>query len=669
MTNNIINDISKIFLTKDGRLNSNLFKDTNETYIKYYKLLKELTPFLDNDAKFPERFYCVKNNITNITCPTCKQNKLKFLNFLKGYQKGCSISCSMQGNKRQENLKGKHRIQTKQGLFYAEEVTLNQVLELTKFPEKYKIIQEKYDLDVYTLYQWIRNDKEVKECLCGCGKECETQYIKGHSARILNKGKKIGSLELYIEKYGKEEGTKLYEKNVYNKTNKGKLENLVKEYGEDIGKQKFKEMTSKQGEQNTLQYKIDKYGEEEGKKRHRENTIRKGINSKQFFIDKYGEEIGSKKYEEIYEKKKNFGIVNRQKAFERILLENIYIPLFNKDDLNILKKFKFKCIKCNKEFESESLYLVTCECYKKIVAKTQYEIYNFIKDHYTKDVKYNKRFDGEDEFGKICKREIDIYLPDLKIGFEYDGFYRHCSNNEKLKPTYHRDKTRFFNRLGITIFHIFEDEWKQKKDIVKSMILSKIGYKFKKIHAKNKNCVIKEVSYQESLEFLNNNHIQGGDNSKYRLGIFYKNELVSLMTFLLGESIRSKGIILSRFASKIGYSVIEGFSTLLKKSCLKYNFKEDIDSFADLRWVNPDKNVYILNGFTVLENNDIDYYYVIRENRFKKDNFKKINIEQKVKKGDLSFYDEDLSEFENMKINGIYHIYDCGKIKYRYKIK
>jgi len=46
-----------------------------------------------------------------------------------------------------------------------------------------------------------------------------------------------------------------------------------------------------------------------------------------------------------------------------------------------------------------------------------------------------------------------------------------------------------------------------------------------------RKCVIKEITSKEAKEFLNNNHIQGGINAKYNIGLYYNNELVSLMTF------------------------------------------------------------------------------------------------------------------------------------------
>ena len=53
----------------------------------------------------------------------------------------------------------------------------------------------------------------------------------------------------------------------------------------------------------------------------------------------------------------------------------------------------------------------------------------------------------------IQNREIDIYIPDLKIGIEYDGRYYH----PKLSRSKEERKDEFFRSIGISIIRIKED--------------------------------------------------------------------------------------------------------------------------------------------------------------------------------------------------------------------
>jgi hypothetical protein len=100
--------------------------------------------------------------------------------------------------------------------------------------------------------------------------------------------------------------------------------------------------------------------------------------------------------------------------------------------------------------------------------------------------------------------ELDIYLPDLKLAFEFNGLYWHNEINKQ--NNYHLIKTIKCEKKGIHLIHIYEDDWLYKQDIIKSRILNLLG-KSEKIMARK--CLIKEVQFKESKAFLEKNHIQG----------------------------------------------------------------------------------------------------------------------------------------------------------------
>lgn len=59
--------------------------------------------------------------------------------------------------------------------------------------------------------------------------------------------------------------------------------------------------------------------------------------------------------------------------------------------------------------------------------------------------------------------EIDIFIPSLNVGIEYNGCYHHSSVNKPI--TYHKDKYELCKENGITLIHVFEfeDELKWKR--------------------------------------------------------------------------------------------------------------------------------------------------------------------------------------------------------------
>ena len=250
--------------------------------------------------------------------------------------------------------------------------------------------------------------------------------------------------------------------------------------------------------------------------------------------------------------------------------------------------------------------------------------------------------------------EIDIYLPELKIGFEFNGLYWH--SDEFKSKRYHLEKLNFFKSKGIRIIYIWEDSWLNKRDIIKSQILNWLKLNTNIIYArKTKISIINDISLIRS--FLNTNHIQGYVNSSIGIGLFIDNELVTLMTFDKFEGrkkMKEDEWNLSRLCSKLNTNIAGSASKLLNFFIKKFNPKRII-SFSDKEWSNGD--IYFNLGFDKLYESDVNYKYVINGERKNKQNFKKSNL---VKIG----YDKTISEGKIMESIGYYRVYDCGQMKF-----
>lgn len=118
-------------------------------------------------------------------------------------------------------------------------------------------------------------------------------------------------------------------------------------------------------------------------------------------------------------------------------------------------------------------------------------------------------------------------MPELNLAFEYNELHWH-SELYKNKD-YHINKTKMCKKQNIRLFHIYEDVWNYKQEIIKSMILNNIGKQKHKIFARK--CKIKEVTNNKLIRsFLDKNHIQGFVGSSVKIGLYYNDELVSLIT-------------------------------------------------------------------------------------------------------------------------------------------
>jgi len=137
-----------------------------------------------------------------------------------------------------------------------------------------------------------------------------------------------------------------------------------------------------------------------------------------------------------------------------------------------------------------------CNPVERFSSVLEDELYEYVSSVYDGEIIQNYR----------SKMEIDIYLPDINLGFEFNGLYWH---SELYKDSnYHINKLRYFKEKEIRIINIWEDDWVEKSEIVKSQIKNWIGLNSgSKIWARN--CEVREVEKSEALRFLDENHIQG----------------------------------------------------------------------------------------------------------------------------------------------------------------
>jgi hypothetical protein len=252
-------------------------------------------------------------------------------------------------------------------------------------------------------------------------------------------------------------------------------------------------------------------------------------------------------------------------------------------------------------------------------------------------------------------KEIDILIPSHNVAIECNGLYWH--SEEYIDKNYHLNKTELCEKQGIQLIHIFEDEWLFKKEIVKSRLLNILGLTTRKIYARKTEII--EVTNEEARDFLNINHIQGYSNSKIKLGLYYNNELVSLMTFgglrkVMGQKQIEGSFELIRFCNQLNTTVIGGADKLLKHFIKIYKPKEVI-SYADRRWSMG--GLYEKLGFNFVKNTTQNYFYLINKNREYRFKYRKDVL---ISQG----FDSSISEHKIMLSRGIYRVYDCGNKKY-----
>lgn len=254
----------------------------------------------------------------------------------------------------------------------------------------------------------------------------------------------------------------------------------------------------------------------------------------------------------------------------------------------------------------------------------------------------------------LIDSEIDIFLPDFRIGINYNEMYWHSEQEGKGKY-YHLDNTMMAENKEIFLIQIFEFEWITKKMQVLSYIKKEIGEYGNIIDVSE--ITIKTIDDVTLNNFLITNSLEPKDSKiRRRKGVFKNNELVAVMSTMVTKN----KIEITRFSEKMGVTFNKNIFKILLNS---FNFDKGLPIYY---YVNrryhryADKNIIQL-GFNFEGSTEPSLGYTKKSNEYiTASKVTKSNIETYVLN-----YDENLTINENMVLNGYYTIWDCGKFVYK----
>lgn len=187
------------------------------------------------------------------------------------------------------------------------------------------------------------------------------------------------------------------------------------------------------------------------------------------------------------------------------------------------------------------------------------EIYKFIKDNFTGKIVTNNR-------GVLSNnKEIDIYIPDLKVGIEVNGDYWH--NDEHVEINYHKNKVIEALAKGVRLIHIYEHEWVSSQECIKYLLLNILN-KSEVVYARN--TVVKEIDKETAKTFLNENHLQGYVNSSINIALYENNNLSAVMTFDKPRFNRREEYEVIRLSYRKGINIVGGTEKMFKYFLDKY---------------------------------------------------------------------------------------------------
>lgn len=221
-----------------------------------------------------------------------------------------------------------------------------------------------------------------------------------------------------------------------------------------------------------------------------------------------------------------------------------------------------------------------------------------------------------------------------------------------LSEDYHRKKTELAMNHGFRCIHVWD--W---DDINKVIDLLK---KRPRIYARN--CEVKEIKSEICKEFLSEHHLQGNVNSSIRIGLYYNNSLVSLMTFGSPRYNKNFDIELLRYCSI--YQVVGGAEKLFKYFLNTYSNIESVVSYCDESKFTGD--IYSRLGFNKIGLSFNKHWYNSKTKKHITDNLLRQRGFDQLLGDQYGRFGKGKNNEELMKEHGFLPIIDSGQATYAF---
>lgn len=256
--------------------------------------------------------------------------------------------------------------------------------------------------------------------------------------------------------------------------------------------------------------------------------------------------------------------------------------------------------------------------------------------------------------GKSFDFKVDDYLieinPYITHNINFNPFDK--KNNYKgIDIYYHRDKSKLAQDNGYKCIHLWDwDDWGKIINIIKGQ---------ETIYARK--CEIKEIKYNTEVKnFLNKYHFQGWARCSVMIGLYYNNELISVMTFGKPRYNNKYEWELIRYCSN--KNVIGGAKRLFKYFLNNYKPTSIISYCDNSKFIG---DLYLKLNFIKLKQNTPSCHWFngkdhITDSLLVKQGFSRLINHCESKEDNL----ENMNNKELMLKNGFFQIYDCGQSVY-----
>ena len=288
------------------------------------------------------------------------------------------------------------------------------------------------------------------------------------------------------------------------------------------------------------------------------------------------------------------------------------------------------------------------QCASRAVSSQEQELVNYLSSLLP---------DGEEIITNsrsiISPKELDIYIPSRGIAIEFNGIYWHTESQGK-DCHYHQDKWLSCREKGIQLITVWEDQWRDSPEVVKSMLAHKLGASTGE-HIYARNTIVKEVPLDHARNFCEAHHIQGFTQGSAYLGLYNHNDTLVAVSVWRKNGVRA---YLERYCTSC--IVVGGMGKLLAQgaSWARLQGIQEIVTFSDHEVSNG--GLYQKLGFTLDKELKPDYRYVVDGKRVHKFNYrlKRFRLDPTLD------YHDGMTERELALLNRLERVWDCGKTRW-----
>lgn len=382
---------------------------------------------------------------------------------------------------------------------------------------------------------YVKTLLDGKPQLCGCGCGAETKW----------KSWKEGYVSKYVRGHNAQEDSCWFNKDtikkIHEKRSKGYADGLYKVWNAGLNKQNSEKINaaSQKISDGLKAFYETNVSANLGKTKHTHPGImRAALDKRQKFlsgeIKSWNQGFTKHTHKSVLKASinntNNPGIKDKNKLQrdeyeKRTTVEGFTFLTKYEDYTNKNTKLEIKCNTCGSIFSKRAAHLsmfpVICRnCHP--ISIPQYEIYEYVKSLTDSPVTSNDR-------SVLNGLEADIHVHDHKLLIEFNGNYWH-SEQFVSDQYHHQNKMDLARSLGYKFLAIFEDEWRDRQDVVKSMLAHRLSTQKNLDKASARKCSIREMSNKDVKDFLIKNHLEGHTMAIKNFCLEYNNEIVACVS-------------------------------------------------------------------------------------------------------------------------------------------